>query len=204
MKEVYLNIICVNKSPMSIGMLSPSNEAFYGEFSEFNEDLPNGVECKMEDPLPGELEPWTWSNKNIVEMRGDVQDVCKNMKDWFQAILGGSLSWVDYSEKMGGPGYRNIKPVVDEKRIQIRTMTVEEWNMFRSMWDDDCIPLPECVVGSPQFLECLIQDVKDQLPDLDKFRLMYHNDSSIFDPVDNCRVLISYVSTAEKVKESQK
>jgi hypothetical protein len=183
-------------------MVSQSNETFYGEFSDFDGDLPKEIIWKFIEPSPNETEHWVWSNRNDVEMRGDKKEITKNILDWLYAILGNvALSWVDYSEEMGGPGYRNIKPIVTEEQFQIRTMTLDEWNKFCLLWDDN---FPKCVVASPFHIDYIISDIRDEIPKLEDFRRMFHSETSEFNPIDNCRVLDSYVRTAKRVKESQK
>ena len=54
------------------------------------------------------------------------------------------------------------------------------------------------------YLGTIVNNVGTDVPDIDKFRKLYHGGTSKFDPIDNCRVLISYINTAERVKESQK
>lgn len=200
MKLVYLNILCSNDTPISIGLVSQVNETFYGEFSDFSGELPNGITWRFEDPPFEQSEHWVWSNNNDVEMRGDKEEIAKNLIDWFHSILGGALSWVDYAEPMGGPGYRNIKPIIDDPSIIVRMMTQNEWEIFVSMFK----LFPKCVVNIPMYVDSFVQDIDDNLPNMHEFRKLYHKGSSEYSPIDNCRVMNSYMSTAERVKESQK
>lgn len=201
MKQVYLNILFSNDSPFSIGMVSQSNEMFYGEFSDFHDVLPDGIVFKFDPPPLNQDEHWMWSLNNNVEMRGTKKELSTNITDWFHSILGGvALSWVDYSESMGGPGYRNIKPVADTPEIIIGTMTYNEWKTFYDMFNS----FPKCVANTPIYVDALTDSIKDHIPPLDTFRDLYHRESSEFNPIDNCKVLISYITTAKRVKESQK
>lgn len=201
MKQIYLNMLISNDSPASIGMVTQSNETFYGEFSDFNGNLPEGAFWKFDEPGPCESEHWMWSLKNDVEMRGDKKEISKNIIDWFHAIVGNvALSWVDYSESMGGPGYRNIKPIIDKPCIAVITMTEDEWESFIKIFDS----FPKCLFKFPIYLNDVTKEIINDISDIESFRYQFHNNTSKFDPLDNCRVLDSYMRTAVRVKESQK
>lgn len=90
-------------SLISIGFVTETGETFYAELNDFEEHwvdnwTKENVVSKLKFSAPGEgqNEHWKWSKK-WVELRGNRDTVETNLFDWFQILLGGPVSWIDYT-----------------------------------------------------------------------------------------------------------
>jgi hypothetical protein len=173
-------------------MLSEEGNEFYAESSEFHGKFPDDFSFCFNSPSSGEDEHWMWSKSNDVELRGNRAEIAKNIKDWFYSLSNGPLSWVDYSESAGGPGYRNIRPAIDLSSYFLYFETFKEFELFYNIWEGQQFPLS----SPPRILE-RVQDHKN-IPNLCSFINSYHS-INLSNAFAYCNVMKSYVSTIEKI-----
>jgi hypothetical protein len=176
---------------MCISFLSEDGNKFYAESSEFKGDFPNYFSPRFSPPQPGEDEYWMWTKKCDVDIRGTNKEISINIKDWFQALSGGALSWVDYSEFSGGPGYRNIKPIDNLSIYTVYFKNMKDYDVYDSIFREYLSNLNINAI----ILEHLRTVDNQKLPDLEKFSEMYHSNR----PFSSCEVIRSYVRTIEKL-----
>lgn len=196
MRKIFVSVRYLNHELICLGLMSEIGQKFYAESSEFSGGFPGNFTFCFEPPGPDEDEHWMWTKRNDVEMRGTNLEIVKNIKDWFQALSGGALSWVNYSVSAGGPGYRNIKPNIDYKDYVLYFKSLEEYNIFQSIWG--YYPYP--IINPPVILEELSFSYSEY-PSLDNFTKMFHPEN-IDSPINTCMIIKSYVSTISNIKKS--
>lgn len=192
MMKIFSIVKHLNNEILCITMLSEEGNKFYAESSEFHGEFPDGFSFCFDPPLPGEDEHWMWSKPNDVELRGNHAEIAKNIKDWFYSLSDGPLSWVDYSESAGGPGYRNVKPVVDLGSYCLYFETFKEFELFYNIWEGQSFPISSL----PRILERV--QYHENIPDLCTFINSYHS-ANLNNTFAYCEVMKSYVSTIEKI-----
>jgi len=111
-----------NTTLISIGLVSERGDTFYAEFSDYDRSqCDDWIKCnvlsklKFSAPPKGQLEHFVWSGGSSsikhAELRDDRVIIAKYLNDWFQDILGGPLSWVDYDESEKPK--RIVKPSIE-------------------------------------------------------------------------------------------
>ena len=150
--KIFVDIKHLDNELICIGMLTEKGHKFYAESSQFSKEYPSDFIPCFSPPDIGEDEHWMWNKNKNFEMRGPNSEIAIHIKDWLQSILDGALSWVDYSEESGGPGYRHIRPNIDlsdytlffktldvcdiynnlfEKRLNTIDISLDQWNIER-------------------------------------------------------------------------
>ena len=162
-----------NTTLISIGLISENDDTFYAEFNDYDKSqcdkwIKENVlsNLKLPAPEPDEDEYFVWSGgaskvKNV-EMRGDSSKVAQYLNDWFQDILGGPLSWVDYSD--------------GEKPAEITEPKIELWSdclsydfvLFNQLWGH-AFNIPKCVYYIP-FDICTLFKIAGVDPDINRER----------------------------------
>jgi len=152
-----------NTTLISIGLISEDGRRFYAEFNDYDKSqvddwLRDNVISKLRfsEPPEGEDEHWMWS-KQSVEMRGDSKTIARYLEDWFQELLGGPVSWVDYG---------------DDTPAKIEEPSIELWSdclsydfvLFNQLWGH-AFNIPKCVYYIP-FDICTVFKVQGIDPDI--------------------------------------
>jgi hypothetical protein len=152
---------------VSIGLITDTGETFYAELNDYDvtqvdEWLKENVICNLQydPPLKGEEEYWTWDKNPNVRMRGNKQEVSRYLADWFQALLGGPLSWVDY-------GLDRSPSRIDKPLIEIWSDCLSyDWVLFNSLWGS-AFDIPKCIYYIP-FDICTVFKLKGVDPDISR------------------------------------
>lgn len=138
--DIKYTLVNNNYHLATLAAISEDDDKFYAEFKDCISDQ-NDVNIriladhKFKDPPENEDDHWIHSKPHSMDMRGNKEDVAIYLYDWLHELLGGPVSWVDYSEKSGGPGYRNIKPLVDDNHIDIWVDNISvKWKLFETLW----------------------------------------------------------------------
>lgn len=196
MKRIFVSVKHLRGELICVGLVADSGQKFYAESSQFSGSFPGDFTFCFDPPGPNEDEHWMWTKGNDVEMRGTNKEISKNIKDWFQSLSDGALSWVDYSESSGGIGYRNIRPNIDFSDYLLYFKTLIEYDIFQNIWT--FFPYP--ILNSPIILKDLDVIYKD-IPNLEEFTQMFHLDKNDR-PIDNCLILKSYITTVLNIQKS--
>lgn len=152
MKKIFMDTeftgLTQDTSLISIGMVTEDKRRFYAEFNDYpagkiDEWLQDNVivNLAMKTPLPGEEEWWSWG-KNSVQMRGSSEEIKKGLEDWFQDLLGGHLSWVDYDDSI-------CPKKVEVPSIEIWSDCLSyDWVLFCNLWGH-AFNIPKCIYYIP-------------------------------------------------------
>jgi hypothetical protein len=160
-KKVFMETL------VSIGLIADTGETFYAELNDY--DVMQVDEWLKEHiiknllyapPLKGEEEYWIWDKNLNVRMRGNKQEVSRYLADWFQAILGGPVSFMYYS------GVR--EPFLIENHcIEIWSDCLSyDWILFNDLWGS-AFNTPKCVYYIP-FDICTYFKLKGVDPDISR------------------------------------
>jgi hypothetical protein len=165
--NVFLDIkyTLVNNSRYlaTLAAISEDDDKFYAEFKDCVSDTNNInmqilTNHKFKDPLENEDDYWIHSKPHSMDMRGNKREVAIYLYDWLHELLGGPVSWVDYSEKSGGPGYRNIKPLVDDDHIDIWVDNIcVKWKLFEVLWRNTDKGFPPFVHPFPYDMHSILK-----------------------------------------------
>lgn len=157
-----------NTTLISLGIISENDKTFYAEFNDYNRDqvdvwVRDNVisQLKFKPPGKNEDEYFLWGKGgSSVEVRGNSKEVAQHLADWFQAILGGPVSWVDY-------GQEKISKEVTEPVLEMWSDCLSyDWVLFNQLWGG-AFYIPECVYYIP-FDICTIFKLKDIDPDINR------------------------------------
>ena len=94
-----------------IGLISERGDTFYAELNDYDESQCDDwikknviASLRFTAPADDEDEHFMWSGGaekiKHVELRGNRKDIARYISDWFQDILGGPLSWVNYDKQV--------------------------------------------------------------------------------------------------------
>ena len=150
MKKIFLDMNLTglhrDTTVISIGLVTDTNETFYAELNDY--DRGQIDEWRKENvihkllyapPLEGEEEYWAWNKNNKVRMRGNKQEVNRYLTDWFQALLGGPLSWIEYEK---GKRPKEVK----KSSLEIWGYSFSyDWVLFNDLWGSSGMTLPKCL-----------------------------------------------------------
>ena len=150
---------------ISIGLIAEDGRTFYAEFNDYDDSqvddwLRDNVISKLKftQPPAGEAEYWSWS-KTKVEMRGDSKTIARYLDDWFQDILGGAMSWIDYGD--------NVPNRIDEPSIELWSDCLSyDFVLFNQLWGH-AFNIPKCVYYIP-FDICTMFKVQGIDPDINR------------------------------------
>jgi hypothetical protein len=135
---------------ISIGLIADTGETFYAELNDYDKNQIDEWVRKhviknllYAPPLKGMAEYWCWDKNNNVRVRGNKQDVGIYLTEWFQAILGGPLSWIDYTG--------DSRPsIVQKLSIEIWSDCLSyDWVLFNNLFEFRCVTAPKCVYYIP-------------------------------------------------------
>ena len=134
---------------ISIGLIADTGETFYAELNDYDKDqidpwIQQNVINKLEfTSIPkGQENHWSWTEHNNVQMRGNKHEVARYLGDWFQALLGGPMSWVIYE----APKYPSR---VEEPVIEMWGDCLSyDWILFNDLWGS-AFDIPKCVYRIP-------------------------------------------------------
>ena len=135
---------------ISIGLVADTDEFFYAELNDYDKaQISEWTEENVihnlcySPPLGGQDEYWRWDAGNNVRMRGNRRDVRRYLNDWFQALLGGPMSWVDYT------GHKKPKEITKQS-IEIWGMHPSyDWVLFNDLWGGVGMTLPSFIYHVP-------------------------------------------------------
>ena len=154
-----------NTTLISIGLVSEDGRTFYAEFNDYDETqvddwLRDNVITKLRfsEPPEGEMEHWSWS-KQSVEMRGDSKTIARYLEDWFQELLSGPVSWVDYNG--------NEPERIEEPSIELWSDCLSyDFVLFNQLWGH-AFNIPKCVYYIP-FDICTMFKTQGIDPDINR------------------------------------
>jgi len=153
---------------ISLGIVSEDGRTFYAEFSDYNLDqvdewIRDNVisRLRLKPHREGEDEYFIWGNRgSSVEVRGNSKEIAQHLADWFQDMLGGPVSWVDY-------GQENIPKKIVEPVFEIWSDCLSyDWVLFNQLWDG-ALNVPACVYYIP-FDICTLFKIKGVDPDINR------------------------------------
>ncbi|MCP4394424.1 MAG: hypothetical protein GY804_09205 [Alphaproteobacteria bacterium] len=157
MKRLFLSLIRTpNQSDVdmiSVGLVADTGETFYAECNDYDPSrLSDQVKSKIlsnlsfESPKPGESEYFSWGkNGNSVELRESTSVIHTYIADWFQELLGGPLSWVDYTN--GGINPSIAPELITTPEIVIVAYSKQAEVFFDNLWGD-IFNIPQCVYSN--------------------------------------------------------
>ena len=160
-----------NTTLISIGLVSERGDTFYAEFSDYDkaqcdEWINTNVISKLKFSVPkyGEDEFFIWTGGEDavkkVELRGNTQQIAQYLYDWFQDILGGPLSWVDYGEGI-------CPPEITDPSIELWSDCLAyDFVLFNQLWEH-AFNIPKCIYYIP-FDICTLFKVVNVDPDIDR------------------------------------
>lgn len=162
---------------ISIGLIADSGETFYGELNDYDKSqVDEWIRCNIIDRLEFDVPPsdqeeyWCWDKSNNVKMRGNKQEVNRYLSDWFQALLGGPMSWVAYE------GTKSPK-LIENPLIEMWGDCLSyDWVLFNDLWGS-AFDIPKCVYYIP-FDICTYFKLKGIDPDIHREEYI-ENDNSI-------------------------
>lgn len=172
MKRVYFDFemtgLHKNTTPISVGFIADTKETFYAEFNDYSlegiseEDrkwlIKNIInQLKFKEPPKGQNEYWTWTGlkikfphiPNCVELRDNTENIAQYLGDWFQSLIGGPLSWVDYDMD----GHPDGIPTPDEITMPciqlVGDCVAYDKFLLDSLWGH-AFKVPPCVLPYPE------------------------------------------------------
>jgi hypothetical protein len=148
---------------ISIALTADTNETFYAELNDYDKaqidkwTKENVIHNLLYAPPPkGQDEYWAWNKDNKVRMRGNKREVNRYLGDWFQALLGGPLSWVDYEK---GEKPKEIK----ERSIEIWGYCFcYDWVLFNDLWGSSGMTAPKCLHYIPYDLAMFKSNIQNK------------------------------------------
>ncbi len=156
-----------NTTLISIGLVTEDNRTFYAEFNDYARHqvdpwVRDNVikQLKFRPPEEGEDEFFVWGRRgSSVEVRGNSKEIAQHLADWFQDILGGPVSWVDYGTK--------IPEEIVESCIEIWSDCLSyDWVLFNQLWGH-AFDIPKCIYYIP-FDICMLFKLKGIDPDINR------------------------------------
>ena len=153
---------------ISLGIVSDDGRTFYAEFNDYAQDqvdewLRDNViqHLKFKPPEEDEDEYFVWGSRgSSVDVRGSRKDIAQYLADWFQDMLGGPVSWVDYGQKM-------TKKEITEPVIEIWSDCLSyDWVLFNQLWGH-AFNIPKCIYYIP-FDICTLFKLKGIDPDINR------------------------------------
>jgi hypothetical protein len=153
---------------ISLGIVAEGGQTFYAEFNDYSErQITEWIRenvisnLKFKSPAKDEDEYFVWGkNGSSVNVRGNQERIAQYLEDWFQGMLGGPLSWVDYG-KDGLP--RERKDVVYEIWSDCLAY---DWMLFNQLWGH-AFNVPCCIYYIP-FDICTLFKLKGIDPDINR------------------------------------
>ena len=155
-------------TPISIGLVTEDGRTFYAEFNDY--DRPQVQQdswiqkhvinqLQFAEPPSGQQEYWSWGKTNV-SIRGSKEQIRRSLDDWFQDLLGGPLSWIDYSPDIG--------PVrIDEPGIEMWSDCLAyDWVLFCDLFGS-AFQIPHCIYYIP-FDLCTLLKSKNFDPDINR------------------------------------
>lgn len=191
MLKVFLDMEFTNLGKdadiISIGMVTQDKVSFYAEVIDYDVTkvsnfvkenvLPN---LRFKLPPPGQDPHWAWDRDNNTEIQCKKASLARWIDDWFQSLLGGRLSWVDYEDER--------PPYIDEPKIEIWGDCLSyDWVLFCDIFGG-AENIPKCVYYIP-FDLCTILKMKKVDPDIDRFKLVKQDKNSKHNALDDANVL---------------
>lgn len=177
MKKVFFDTeftgLHQNTTLISVGLIAETGQTFYAELNDYDESqvdewLRKNVIAKLKfaPPGPGEQEHFSWARGGAaVELRGDTSTVARYLADWFQELLGGPLSWVDYANF----GHVPVEPprLVEEPQIQL-VSDCHHYDivLLHNLWDH-AFNMPKCVHYIPMDI-CPLLEAAGVDPDVNR------------------------------------
>jgi hypothetical protein len=159
---------------ISIGLIADTGETFYAELNDYypeqvDEWVQQNVISKLiYTGLPEGSDYYrSWTEHNHVGMRGNRQEVARYLADWFQALLGGPMSWIEYSS-VYPPGREQNKPtLIEEPLIEMWSDCLSyDWVLFNDLWGS-AFDIPKCVYYIP-FDICTYFKLNGMDPDISR------------------------------------
>lgn len=172
---------------ISIGMVTQNNITFYAELIDYDVTkasnfvkehvLPN---LKFGLPQPGQDPHWMWDRENNAEIHCKKAVLARWIDDWFQSLLGGRLSWVDYEEER--------PPYINEPKIEIWSDCLAyDWVLFCDIFGG-AEKIPGCVYYIP-FDICTVLKMKKIDPDIDRYSFVKFDSSKKHNALTDAQVL---------------
>lgn len=152
---------------ISLGIVSSDGRTFYAEFNDYaqgqvNEWLRDSVikHLKFKPPDEGEDEYFVWGSRgSCVEVRGNTKEIAQYLADWFQSMLGGPVSWVDYGA--------STPKEITEPAIEVWSDCLAyDWVLFNQLWGH-AFNIPKCIYYIP-FDVCTLFKLKGINPDINR------------------------------------
>ncbi len=171
-----------NTTLISIGMITEEGQTFYGEFTDYDKSQVDAWiqynvlnNLKLTLPKPDEDRYWRWDEDKNVEVQGKRLDIAEDISDWFQDLLGGPVSWINY---IATP--TPTPPLIEKSTIEIWSDCLAyDWVLFNELFGG-ALNIPKCVYYIP-FDICTLFKIKGIDPDINREEFAYLDGRAIAD-----------------------